>query len=85
MNYAFQPNMETYKQEPVSEVCPVSPHSDSDLSDLGKDGLLFPNVYPVVKIEVKVSMYVNVAPMHHLKHSLIHLYPQMETFAITCL
>jgi hypothetical protein len=75
--------METCNQEHES-VHTVSPDSDTDLSDLGKDDLLFPNVYPVVKIEVKVSMYMSLIVFFLLQHLLICSDLLVETSAVLC-
>jgi hypothetical protein len=77
--------MEIYKQECYSEGHPVSSDMDSDLSDLGKDDLLLPSVYPMMKIEVKVSMILSVMVSHHLLHLLIYLGLHEENDDIICL
>jgi hypothetical protein len=77
--------MEMYKLECYSQGHPVFSDMDSDLSDLGKDELLLPSVYPMVKIKVEVSMILSVMLSHHLLHLLIYLGLNEENYDIICL
>jgi hypothetical protein len=75
--------MATCNQEHKSEVHTVSPDCDTDHSDLGKDAVLFPSVYPVVKIEVEVSMCMNLIVFHLLQYLLVYSYLLAETSPVT--